>query len=897
MDGMLHAAEVNLGIDGMTCASCVGRVERALKRVPGVLAAEVNLATERARVTAGPEVTADRLAAAVREAGYGAEPVRETAQPARPPRRHELARVLIAAALSLPLLAGMVGHLFGQRWMLPGWAQFALATPVQFWLGWRFYVAGWKAARAGAGNMDLLVALGTSAAWGLSTYAWLAAAPRQQPDLYFETSALLITFILLGKWLEARAKGQTASAIRALMALRPDTARIRRDGAERVVPLADVRVGDLVLVRPGERIPVDGQVAAGRGSVDESMLTGESLPVEKAPGSRVTGGSINADGLLEIRTAAVGAETTLARIIRLVEGAQASKAPIQRLVDRVAAVFVPVVLGIALLTFAGWWAATGDAAAALLNAVAVLVIACPCSLGLATPTAIMVGTGVAARHGILIRDAEALERAHAVGVVAFDKTGTLTEGRPEIAAIAPAPGHSEAEAMRLVAGLQQGSEHPLAAATRRRAVADGVEPAPVSDFRALPGRGVSAEMAGRTLLLGSRRLMEENGIATGGLAPRAAELEGAGHTVSWLAEQRPEARVLGLIAFGDTVKPGARAAVAALREQGIETVMLTGDGPGAAKAVGDAVGIGQVWAEVLPDAKAEAVAALRQSSSGDGRVVAMVGDGINDAPALAAADVGIAMATGTDVAMSTAGITLMRGDPALVGDALDVSRRTYAKIRQGLFWAFAYNVVGIPLAAAGQLNPLVAGAAMALSSVSVVANALLLRRWRPRAPPRGRRDEHRPGRRRVGHAGEDDPLLREHRPGRPRAAHQRRLPHVLRNRRAPDPLHPARQVVRLSHRAHPHADRLVARRPAQPRGEAGGGGARSRVAGAHRGTGTDAGRVAAPGGRLPGKRPARLPDPSRSAGRGRRRPAAKVEVRNEEASAWRRVNKARVGSV
>ena len=494
-----RTAELELGIEGMTCASCVGRVERALQRVPGVFGAEVNLATERARVVAAPGVTADSLAAAVRDAGYSAEAVRAAgpeAQAVDRRSRTDLFRVLVAAALSFPLLAGMAGHLFGQRWMLPGWAQFALATPVQFWLGWRFYAAGWKAARALAGNMDLLVALGTSAAWGLSTYAWLAAAPGQQPDLYFETSALLITFILLGKWLEARAKGQTASAIRALMALRPDTARVRRDGAEQVVPLADVRVGDLVLVRPGERIPVDGQVTEGSGSVDESMLTGESLPVEKAPGSRVTGGAINADGMLEIRTAAVGAETTLARIVRLVEGAQASKAPIQRLVDRVSAVFVPVVLGIAILTFFGWWAATGDATAALLNAVAVLVIACPCSLGLATPTAIMVGTGVAARHGILIRDAEALERAHAVGVVAFDKTGTLTEGRPEVAGIAPAPGLSETEVMRLAAGLQQGSEHPLAAAVRRRASADGLKPAHVSGFRTLPGRGVSGRGGG-----------------------------------------------------------------------------------------------------------------------------------------------------------------------------------------------------------------------------------------------------------------------------------------------------------------------------------------------------------------------------------------------------------------
>ena len=726
--------EIKLEIAGMTCASCVGRVERALKRVPGVVAAEVNLATERARVTAADgTVTAEQLAGAVRKAGYEASPAAEagTALPdASIPAlksRQELAHVALAAALSLPLLVGMAGHALGLPWMLPGWAQFALATPVQFWLGWRFYVAGWKAARALSGNMDLLVALGTSAAWGLSVYELLAAPPGREPALYFESSALIVTFILLGKWLEARAKGQTASAIRALMALRPDTARIRRGDAEREVPLAEVRTGDVVVVRPGERIPVDGRVLEGSGSVDESMLTGESLPVEKAVGSRVTGGSIDADGLLVVETTAVGAETTLARIVRLVEGAQASKAPIQRLVDRVAAVFVPVVLGIALVTFVAWWLATGNAEAAILNAVAVMVIACPCALGLATPTAIMVGTGAAARHGILIKDADALERAHAVTAVAFDKTGTLTEGRPEVADVLAEPGAEHGEVLRLAAALQASSEHPLAAAVRRRAEADGIMPEPAVGFRALAGRGVSAEVGKQALLLGSRRLMEENGLDTGVLAARAGALEAAGRTVSWLAEAAPGRRVLGLVAFGDAVKPSARAAVERLHERNVRTIMLTGDGRGAASAVAKSLGIKDVVAEVLPESKAETVARLRA----EGATVAMVGDGINDAPALAAADVGIAMATGTDVAMSTAGITLMRGDPLLVPAALDVSRRTYAKIRQGLFWAFAYNIVGIPLAAFGLLSPVVAGAAMALSSVSVVTNALLLRGWRP----------------------------------------------------------------------------------------------------------------------------------------------------------------------
>ena len=727
-------AELDIGIEGMTCASCAGRVERALRRVPGVQSAEVNLATERARVTAPPgAVQIADLTAAVAKAGYAARPMVEAgalaaeADTANARSRRGLAHVALAAALSAPLLASMVGHSLGLSWMLPGWIEFALATPVQFWLGWRFYVAGWKAARAFSGNMDLLVALGTSAAWGLSTYELLTAPAGHEPALYFESSALIITFILLGKWLETRAKGQTASAIRALMDLRPEKARIRRGSAEVEVPLSQVRVDDTVVIRPGERIPVDGHVVEGGGSVDESMLTGESLPVEKVPGSRVTGGSINADGVLVVTTMAVGAETTLAKIVRLVEGAQASKAPIQRLVDKVSTVFVPVVLGIALVTFLAWWGATGDATAAILNAVAVMVIACPCALGLATPTAIMVGTGAAARHGILIKDAEALERAHAVTVVAFDKTGTLTEGRPEVTDLAAVPGVAPAEVLRLAAGLQAFSEHPLAAAVRRRAsIADSDEPARAAEFRALAGRGVSGEVEGRLLILGSRRLLQENGIAASSLEAQAIALEASGRTVSWLAELTPERRVLGLIGFGDPVKPSARAAIAALRDQGVATAMLTGDGMGAAQAVAASLGIAEVVAEVLPAGKADAVTRLRAG----GHVVAMVGDGINDAPALAASDIGIAMATGTDVAMNAAGITLMRGEPALVAGALDISRRTYRTIRRGLFWAFAYNVVGIPLAAFGLLSPVVAGAAMALSSVSVVANALLLRRWR-----------------------------------------------------------------------------------------------------------------------------------------------------------------------
>jgi Cu+-exporting ATPase len=604
-----------------------------------------------------------------------------------------------------------------------------LASIVQFWLGARFYRAGWNAVRAGAGNMDLLVALGTSAAWGLSLYLMLTAHDGHEPHLYFEASSVLITFVLFGKWLEARAKGQTAAAIRALMDLRPATARLRRDGVETEVPVERVHVGDPVVVRPGERVPVDGRVIEGSGGVDESMLTGESLPVDKEPGARVTGGSINGDGLLVVETTAVGTETMLAQIVRMVEGAQASKAPIQRLVDRVSAVFVPAVLAVAALTLAGWWIVGGDLEAAIVTAVSVLVIACPCALGLATPTAIMVGTGVAARHGILIKDAEALERAHALTAVAFDKTGTLTEGKPRVTDLIPADGSDGETLLRLAASLQTGSEHPLAHALRDRAKAAGMAPEAVTDFRALAGRGVAGTVAGRRLQLGNARAVEEAGLQPGPLTEPAEALAATGRTLSWLFEVGEAPRLLGLVAFGDTVKDSAITAVTSLKAQGVEPVMVTGDGWGAARSVAAALGIERVFAEVLPGDKAAVVATLK----GEGKVVGMVGDGINDAPALAAADVGIAMATGTDVAMHSAGVTLMRGDPRLVAGSIDVSRRTYSKIRQGLFWAFAYNVVGIPLAASGNLSPVLAGAAMALSSVSVVVNALTLRGW---APPR-----------------------------------------------------------------------------------------------------------------------------------------------------------------
>ncbi|WP_088286248.1 heavy metal translocating P-type ATPase [Ideonella sp. A 288] len=726
---------VALSIDDMTCASCVARVERALQRVPGVLEATVNLATETASARVLGDVDPAALVAAVTRAGYGAHTRSDAdAAPASAPPGPPLWPVLVAALLSLPLVLPMLAMPFGIDLMAPGWVQWLLATPVQFVLGARFYRAGWHALRAGSGNMDLLVALGTSAGYGLSVYLLLAHGGHEgmAPHLYFESSAVVITLVLLGKWLEARAKRQTTQAIRALQALRPDTARVLRDGSEHEVPLAEVRVGDLVRVRPGERVSVDGVVTEGASHVDESLITGESLPVARRVGDSVTGGAVNGEGLLLVRTSAVGAESTLSRIVRLVESAQGQKAPIQRLVDRVSAVFVPVVMGIALLTLLGWGLGTGLWAEAVIHAVSVLVIACPCALGLATPAAIMAGTGVAARHGILIKDAQALEVAHALRVVAFDKTGTLTEGRPQLVGARAVDG-DETALLAAAASLQAGSEHPLAKAVLAAAQARGIAVQPAGQITAVAGRGVSGlsvdgPTPGRALRLGSGGWMAELGVDLGPLAEASAALQAEGRTVSWLAELGPLPRLLGLLAFGDALKPGAARAIAALKAQGIRTVLISGDNRGAAERVGRELGIDQVEAEVLPARKAELMASLRRP----GAPVAMVGDGINDAPALAAADVGIAMSTGTDVAMHAAGITLMRGDPALVADAIDISRQTWRKIRQNLFWAFAYNAVGIPLAAFGWLSPVVAGAAMALSSVSVISNALLLTRWRPR---------------------------------------------------------------------------------------------------------------------------------------------------------------------
>ncbi|NHZ90264.1 heavy metal translocating P-type ATPase [Massilia sp. CCM 8733] len=718
---MQDAAETTLEVGGMTCASCAGRVEKALRAVPGVQGATVNLATEKVLIT-GATLDPAQLIAAVERAGYSASAPAEAAPPPAPARGlSEPAEIAIAAALTMPLLAPMLLAAVGIDAMLPAWVQWLLATPVQFWIGARFYRSAWKALLARSGNMDLLVALGTTAAYGLSLYQWLGQPQQHGAHLYFEASAVVITLVRLGKWLETRAKRQTTEAIRALQSLRPETARVRRNGVESDIPISKLKVGDEVVIRPGERIPMDGDVIEGASHADESMLTGESLPVSKDVGARVIGGAVNGEGLLLARASAIGAETVLARIIRAVEDAQAAKAPIQRLVDKVSAVFVPAIVVIALATFFGWWLANGDWSAALLNAVAVLVIACPCALGLATPTAIMAGTGVAAGYGILIKDAEALELLHGVTVVAFDKTGTLTAGKPRLTAYVPAHGDQQA-LLALAAAVQQGSEHPLARAVGDAARAAGITPAPAAGTRALAGLGVAATVDGRALLLGNAALMRQHGVDIAALAAQGQAREASGETVSWLAEGP---RLLGMLAFGDALKPHSRQAIERLHAAGIRTVMLSGDNPGSARHIADQLGIDEVHAQVLPEGKAAIIAALRAK----GERVAMVGDGINDAPALAAADIGVAMGSGTDVAMHTAGVTLMRGDPRLLVDAIDISRRTYSKIRQNLFWAFVFNVIGVPLAAFGLLNPMIAGAAMAFSSVSVVSNALLLKRW------------------------------------------------------------------------------------------------------------------------------------------------------------------------
>jgi len=719
-----------LQLQGMNCASCVRRVEQALTQVPGVLDAEVNLASQQARVKLLSGSDQQLVPQALSQAGYSgrwldAERPRGAAQ--ADSLSSEKRWLLLATAFTLPLTIGMFPALLGNHnFMLPPWLQLLLASVVQFVFGARFYLGAWHALRNRSGNMDLLVAMGTSAGWALSTWHLLQAQPGEIPMLYYEASATIVTFILLGKYLESRAKGQTLEAIRALSALRPDTARRRNaDGIDELVALDQIAVGDLLVVRPGERIPVDAEVREGGSHVDESMLTGESLPVSRQPGDAVSTGSMNQDGLLLLDTRAVGAETRLAHIVRLVESAQASKAPIQRLVDRVSAIFVPIVIFIALLTWVIGSMLFGSEQA-LLNAIAVLVIACPCALGLATPTAIMVGTGVAAKHGVLIRDAIALEQAHQVDTVVFDKTGTLTQGKPALVDFQVLDHTPRKQALGWALAIQQQAEHPLARAVCNYAAAQEISSEPASELKVLAGRGAEGQLQGQQLWLGNSRLMADHEID---LSPWDAEVDALaarGATLSWLAADNPP-RVVALLAFADTLKPNAAATVARLHADGIHTLLVSGDNQAAADHVGKQLGIRQVQGAVLPDEKAAVIQRLRAARN----TVAMVGDGINDAPALAAADIGMAMASGTDVAMHSAGITLMRGDPLLVPAALAVSRASWRKIRQNLFWAFVYNCVGIPMAAAGLLNPMLAGAMMAASSVCVVTNTLLLKRWTP----------------------------------------------------------------------------------------------------------------------------------------------------------------------
>ena len=740
-----------LDIGGMTCASCVGRVEKALDKIPGVEAASVNLATEQAKVRlkADSGLNADDLIATVQKTGYEAKissphQISEIAPSKLFWGADGLGRVLLGFALSAPLFLPMFLMPFGIHWALsPKW-QLLLATPVQFFLGWRFYKAGFKSLVSGVGNMDLLVALGTSAAYGLSVYQMIAS-PHASHELYFEGSAVIICMVLLGKWLEARAKQQTSEAIRALQKLWPEHAKvIERDivitessalDQFRDLPLDQVFPKDRILVLPGERIPVDGIILLGNSHIDESLLTGESEPVKKRIGDKVIGGSLNGEGVLVIEAQAVGVESVLSKIISLVEDAQTQKAPIQKLVDQVSAIFVPSVIVIAIITGLANWFYLDSASIAILRAVSVLVIACPCALGLATPAAIMAGTGVAARFGILIKDPQVLELAHRLNVVAFDKTGTLTVGKPRLLKVISFGGAlSENEILATAAGLQLGSEHPLAKALLDAAKQNGLTPTTPTDSKALPGIGISGKpsagpLAGQSLTLQSIASLESNPHHAEILVKAQACFE-AGQTVSILMSNETPTSPIAIFSFGDELKENAQEAITSLRHLNIRAVMLSGDNIAAANRVARNIGIQEVFAQIMPGDKAEIIRKL-QSKDGHRQFVAMVGDGVNDAPALATADVGMAMSTGTDVAMQAAGITLMRGDPTLVASAIDISKRTWQKIQQNLFWAFIFNATGIPLAALGYLSPMLAGSAMALSSFCVLSNALLLKRWRP----------------------------------------------------------------------------------------------------------------------------------------------------------------------
>jgi Cu+-exporting ATPase len=724
------AADIELALEGMTCAACAARIEKALNRVPGS-SASVNFATETARVRAAGS-SVDALIAAVERAGYHARVKRnvEAERKADAERRAAAHRALradvaLAAVLTLPLLApmllmlapGAVGAVAHEE-LVPRMWQLLLATPVQFWSGRRFYVGAWHAVRGGGANMDVLVVLGTTAAYAFSAAVTLLGLHQH---VYYEAGAAVITLVLLGKLLESRARAGTSAALERLIRLQPKVAHVEREGRTVDVPLEQVVIGDRFMIRAGDAVAVDGVVERGASSVDESMLTGESRPVAKREGSRVFAGTVNTDGVLHARAAAVGAATLLAGIVRLVAQAQGSKAPIQRLADRVSGVFVPIVIGIAAVTFAGTWLVTDDAVRALVHAVAVLVIACPCALGLATPTAIIVGTGRGAALGVLIRNAAALERAAALTTVVLDKTGTITEGRPAVSCVI---GADATRILAVAAALERASTHPIAQAIRAYADATDAPVLAIEQFESVPGKGARARLAdGAEVLVGSPLLIAESGMAAA--APPDSDL---GHTLVGVAEA---GRLLGWIALADRVRATSADAIRRLRDAGLRVVMVTGDHPGAAREVAVAVGIDDYRAGVLPAGKVELVQALRVR----GEVVGMVGDGVNDAPALAAADVSFAIGTGADIAIDAADVTLMRPDLHALVDAIALARATVRKIRQNLFFAFAYNVLGIPLAAFGALSPVIAGAAMAASSVSVVGNALLLKRFDPRSSP------------------------------------------------------------------------------------------------------------------------------------------------------------------
>ncbi|MCY8857720.1 copper-exporting P-type ATPase CopA [Bacillus atrophaeus] len=723
-------------IAGMTCAACANRIEKRLNKTEGVSSAPVNFALETVAVEYNPkEVTINDLKETVAKLGYQLEQKGEadgeTESPQKKEQRKQTVRLIFSAILSFPLLWAMVSHFsFTSFIWVPDifmnpWMQFALATPVQFVIGWPFYTGAYKALRNKSANMDVLVALGTTAAYVYSLYLTIQSmgAHGHTDGLYYETSAILLTLILLGKRFEAKAKGRSSDAIKKLMKLQAKTATVVREGQEQIIPIEDVMTGDLVYVKPGERIPVDGEVTEGRSAVDESMITGESIPVDKSPGDSVTGATMNANGFLKIKAVNVGKDTALSQIIRVVEEAQGSKAPIQRLADQISGIFVPIVLGIAVITFLIWyfWAAPGDVGEAISKLIAVLVIACPCALGLATPTSIMAGSGRSAEFGILFKGGEHLEKTHRLDTIVLDKTGTVTNGKPVLTDAVAADGFEETELLRLAAAAETGSEHPLGEAIAAGAKEKGIDIPKLTRFEAKIGAGVSAEAAGKTILVGSRRLMESKGVQHEALLSQMSALEGEGKTVMLVSVDGEPA---GLIAVADTIKETSREAVKRLMSMGLEVIMMTGDNCKTAEAIAKEAGITRVIAEVRPEQKAEEISRLQQTGSR----VAMVGDGINDAPALATADIGMAIGTGTDIAMETADITLIRGDLNSIADAIRMSRLTMKNIKQNLFWALGYNTLGIPIAAFGFLAPWVAGAAMAFSSVSVVLNALRLQR-------------------------------------------------------------------------------------------------------------------------------------------------------------------------